>query len=161
MQMGNWHACRWDRQAVSSPSVPEELRTTCNTGWGSSTELTGQWQHQWLAGERPLARRPGQGGYALSVHAHVQRGTWDSSSEAARAYGARSVRRQRGEAYWSGRGSPEPRPGRAAPAQQACPGRQCVAKDGRADAVHAGTGRGGSRSGAGRRGAASRIEAGR
>jgi hypothetical protein len=45
-------------------------------------------------------------------------------------------------------GLPEPRPGWAAPVQQACTGRQCVAMDGRADATHAGTGRGGSRSGA-------------
>jgi hypothetical protein len=49
-------------------------------------------------------------------------------------------------------GSPEPRPGRAAPAQQACTSKQCVAKDSRADAVHAGIGRGGPRSGAHRSG---------
>jgi hypothetical protein len=36
MQVGNWHACRWDPQTVSSRSVPEELRTACNTGWAAA-----------------------------------------------------------------------------------------------------------------------------
>jgi hypothetical protein len=77
--------------------------------------------------------------HAVSLVQIAHRHAFSPCSNCNRTYGSLA-----GAAH----GSPELRPGQATPAQQACTGRQCAAKDGNADAVHAGTGRGSSRPGA-------------